>query len=185
MNVRHTRVETTLGNVTLVADGAKLTGLYFSGHWHQPKAATFGPRVDADEDAILVSAKAELEGYLAGDRRSFDVPLSARGDEFSERVWSLLQTIPYGQTTTYGALAEQLGDRWLAQRVGQAVGQNPLCVFIPCHRVVGADGLLTGYAGGLRRKRWLLELEEPAEAAASRLFSVSDLTIRRAGASTG
>ena len=95
------------------------------------------------------------------------MPLVTRGDDFSERVWKLLREIPYGQTTTYGALAERLGDKSLAQRVGDAVGHNPLCVFIPCHRVVGANGALTGYAGGLKRKQFLLELEEPVGA---RLF---------------
>lgn len=169
-NTRHMQVETTLGEVTLVADGDVLTGLYFPDHWHLPAESTFGTRVDTDADEVFVWAKAELEAYLTGERESFDVPLRAKGDDFSERLWSLLREIPYGQTTSYGVLAEQLGDRRLAQRVGQAVGRNPLCVFIPCHRVVGADGLLTGYAGGLERKRWLLELEEPAEAAVSRLF---------------
>lgn len=169
-NLRHTQVETTLGDVTLVADGEQLTGLYFPGHWHLPEESAFGTRVEADADEVFVWAKAELEAYLAGERQSFDVPLQAKGDGFSEQVWSLLRTIPYGQITTYGALAQQLGDRRLAQRVGQAVGWNPLCVFIPCHRVVGADGSLTGYAGGLERKRRLLELEEPAEVTGSRLF---------------
>lgn len=169
-DTRHTTVELALGDVTLVAEGDELTGLYFPGHWHLPDASVFGARVEADADEVFVWAKAELEAYLAGERESFDVPLRASGDDFSDRVWSLLRSIPYGQTTSYGVLAEQLGDRRLAQRVGQAVGRNPLCVFIPCHRVVGADGSLTGYAGGLERKRWLLELEEPAEATGSRLF---------------
>lgn len=112
------------------------------------------------------------------------MPTRTGGDEFFEQVWALLCEIPYGQTTTYGALAERLGDRRLAQRVGQAVGRNPISILIPCHRVLGADGSLTGYAGGLDRKRFLLELEEPVEASASRLFERSDLTFRLAGAST-
>jgi methylated-DNA-[protein]-cysteine S-methyltransferase len=93
-----------------------------------------------------------------------------RGDEFQRRVWSILEDIPYGATSTYGEIAEQLGDRALAQRVGKAVGQNPLSVVIPCHRVVGKNGSLTGYAGGLKRKQFLLELEEPAEVRTERLF---------------
>ncbi|MDJ1372215.1 methylated-DNA--[protein]-cysteine S-methyltransferase [Gulosibacter molinativorax] len=168
--VRHALVETTLGEVTLVADGDDLTGLYFPEHWHLPDETTFGVRVDAEEDDVLARAKAELDEFFVGDRESFDVSVQTWGNEFSERVWAMLREIPYGQTTTYGALAERLGDRRLAQRVGQAVGRNPVCVFIPCHRVVGADGSLTGYAGGLDRKRFLLELEEPAEASGSRLF---------------
>lgn len=137
MSLRHTQVETTLGAVILVADGDELTGLYFPGHWHLPEASTFGTRVEADADEVFEWAKTELAAYLAGERESFDVPLRASGDDFPERVWSLLREIPYGQTMSYGALADQLGDRRLAQRVGQAVGRNPLCVFIPCHRVVG------------------------------------------------
>jgi methylated-DNA-[protein]-cysteine S-methyltransferase len=85
-------------------------------------------------------------------------------------VWTLLEEIPYGGTTTYGSLAEKLGDRSLAQEVGRAVGHNPLSVIVPCHRVVGKDGKLTGYAGGLRRKRFLLDLEEPSQAKTGRLF---------------
>lgn len=169
-NVRHSRVETTMGELTLVADGDELTGLYFPGHWHLPEEPAFGACMDADTDEVFVAANAELKEYFAGERQRFDIPLRADGDEFSKRVWAMLTEIPYGTRTTYGALAERVGDRRLAQRVGQVVGRNPLSVFIPCHRVVGADGSLTGYAGGLERKRWLLELEEPAEIAGSRLF---------------
>lgn len=168
--LRHAAVGTTLGEVTLVAEGDELTGLYFPGHRHLPEASAFGVRVEATSDEVLGRAWTELDAYLAGHRQSFDVPVGARGDAFSERVWALLREIGYGQTTSYGALAERLGDRRLAQRVGQAVGRNPVCVAIPCHRVVGADGSLTGYAGGLERKRSLLELEEPAETAGGRLF---------------
>jgi methylated-DNA-[protein]-cysteine S-methyltransferase len=159
---RYARVETSLGEVTLVADGAALTGLYFRHHWHLPDVMAFGARVDAAGDPLLAHAARELEEYLAGDRLEFEVPLVAHGDGFQERVWALLRQIPYGQTTTYGQLAAELGDRSLAKLVGQAVGRNPLCVFIPCHRVVAADGSLAGYAGGLRSKRRLLELEEAA-----------------------
>lgn len=169
-NTRHATVESLLGDVTLVAKGDALTGLYFPGHWHLPDESTFGTRVRADADEVFVWAKAELDEFLDGDCQAFDVPTRTGGDEFSERVWAMLREIPYGQTTTYGALAEQLGDRRLAQRVGQAVGRNPISILIPCHRVLGADGSLTGYAGGLDRKRFLLELEEPTEASASRLF---------------
>ncbi|WP_312977210.1 methylated-DNA--[protein]-cysteine S-methyltransferase [Corynebacterium sp.] len=112
----------------------------------------------------------QLTEYLEGARKSFDVPITTHGNAFSEKVWALLRQIPYGETTTYGALAASLGNPRLAQRVGQVVGQNPVSIIIPCHRVVGADGSLTGYAGGLERKRWLLELEEPVEISSSRLF---------------
>lgn len=168
--LRHGLIETAVGNLTLVADGTDLTGLYFPGHWHLPEASAFGDRVDGADDPLFVLAKTQLEAFLAGDRQTFDVPTRTRGDAFSEKVWAMLREIPYGQTTTYGALAEGLGNRRLAQRVGQAVGHNPISIVIPCHRVVGADGSLTGYAGGLDRKRFLLELEEPADVASARLF---------------
>ncbi|WP_433348511.1 methylated-DNA--[protein]-cysteine S-methyltransferase [Microtetraspora malaysiensis] len=167
---RYAPVVSTLGDVTLVADGGELVGLYFPHHWSRPDASTFGEQVDASPDPLLAQAAHELDEYLAGVRREFAVPLAARGDEFQVRVWALLRQIPYGRTTTYGALAEQLGGRNLAQKVGPAVGRNPLCVFVACHRVIGANGALTGYAGGLERKRRLLELEEPEEARAGRLF---------------
>jgi methylated-DNA-[protein]-cysteine S-methyltransferase len=121
-------------------------------------------------DALLRLAAAQLHQYLAGERTSFDLPTATSGDPFQERVWRLLRDIPRGETVTYGELAVQLGDKSLAQSVGQAVGRNPLSVIVPCHRVVGADGRLTGYAGGLKRKQFLLDLEEPALAKAGRLF---------------
>lgn len=167
---RHTTLPTALGDLILSADGKALTGLYFPGHWHPPTAEQLGVEVEPDADPLLARARDQLTEYLAGERREFDLPLRTGGDDFSERVWALLCEIPYGATTTYGALAERLGSRGLAQRVGQCVGRNPLSILVPCHRVVGADGSLTGYAGGLKRKRTLLELEEPAERSAERLF---------------
>jgi methylated-DNA-[protein]-cysteine S-methyltransferase len=168
MNTRHAVIDSPLGELTLVADGQALTGLYFRHHWHRPNADTFGPRVD--EDSLFATAKAQVSGFLAGDRRDFDLPISLRGDDEQRRVWQLLMTIPYGETVTYGELATTLADGSTAQEVGQAVGRNPLCIVVPCHRVVGKDGQLTGYAGGLGRKQFLLELEEPAEVKAARLF---------------
>ncbi|WP_129658023.1 methylated-DNA--[protein]-cysteine S-methyltransferase [Rothia halotolerans] len=167
---RHAALETPLGSLLCTARGEALTGLYFPGHRHPPGQAELGPSADAAGDPLLEEAGRQLREYLEGRRRDFDLPLSPRGDEFSLRVWELLRQIPFGETTTYGALAERMGNRHLAQRVGQVVGRNPLSVVIPCHRVVGADGSLTGYAGGLDRKRILLELEEPAHAADARLF---------------
>ena len=167
---RHAYAETELGDLLFVADGAALTGLYFPGHWYPPSAEQTGERVGPDADPVIARAVAQLRDYLAGTRREFDLPVATHGDAFSERVWAMLREIPYGETTTYGALAQRLGDGHLAQRVGQAVGHNPVSIVVPCHRVVGADGSLTGYAGGLARKRALLELEEPAEQRAARLF---------------
>ncbi|MEV4094219.1 methylated-DNA--[protein]-cysteine S-methyltransferase [Streptosporangium saharense] len=168
MNTRHTVVDTTLGPVTIVAEGDAVTGLYFQHHIRRPAQETFG--AVATGDTLLAEAATQVRDYLAGRRQGFALPLRADGDAFQQAVWSILNEIPYGGTTTYGRVAERLGDRGLAYRVGQAVGANPLCVLVPCHRVLGANGNLTGYAGGLRRKQALLELEEPAQVRAGRLF---------------
>ena len=166
MSLRHTTIDTALGELTLLAEGDKLTGVYFPHHWHPP--VEVGPFVA--DDPVFARAAVELAEYLDGRRTSFDLPTATTGDDFQERVWAMLAEIPYGGTTSYGALAARLGDPALAQRVGHAVGHNPLSIVVPCHRVVGANGRLTGYAGGLRRKQFLLDLEEPAEAKAERLF---------------
>jgi methylated-DNA-[protein]-cysteine S-methyltransferase len=170
MTARHTVIDTSLGDVTLVATAGHVTGLYFPGHRPEPDRHRFGAFVTAADDPLLREFGGQLGRYLAGERTDFDLPVATDGDEFQEQVWALLQRIPYGQTTTYGALATELGDRSLAQAVGQAVGRNPLCIVIPCHRVVGSNGALTGYAGGLRRKRFLLSREEPARVVVGGLF---------------
>jgi methylated-DNA-[protein]-cysteine S-methyltransferase len=170
MSARHTVIDTPLGDLTLVASADHLTGLCFPGHWPKPARQLFGAHVASAEDPLLGEFSAQLRQYLAGERAGFDLPIAAAGDEFQQRVWALLGRIPFGQTTTYGALAAELGDRSWAQAVGRAVGRNPMCVVIPCHRVVGSNGALTGYAGGLRRKRFLLGLEEPARVLAGGLF---------------
>lgn len=170
MKTRHALVDTTLGRVTIVASDTVITGLYFRHHTRRPAQETFGPEVTVENDALLADAAAQLHEYLAGTRREFDLPLGAAGDDFQHAVWSIVAEIPFGETTTYGTIAGRLGDKALSYRVGQAVGANPLCIFVPCHRVLGANGRLTGYAGGLRRKQALLELEEPAQVSAGRLF---------------
>lgn len=163
MDTRHTILDSPLGGLTVVADGDALTGLYFPGHQRRPDPATFGPLVHTGFEETA----RQLAEYFAGERTGFDLPLAPHGGEFEQRVWGLLRTIPYGETRSYGDLARELGEAGLAQAVGTANGRNPISVVVPCHRVVGADGSLTGYAGGLDRKRFLLELEEPAGA---RLF---------------
>ena len=155
----NTTVDSPIGELTLVAEDGRLIGLYFPHHWYKPDPATFGSRTDAGFD----EARRQLAEYFAGDRQRFDLPLDPRGDAFQHRVWELIDRIPYGQTATYGDLARELGGPALAKDVGAAVGRNPLCVLVPCHRVVGTDGKLTGYAGGLTRKRYLLDLEESAD----------------------
>jgi methylated-DNA-[protein]-cysteine S-methyltransferase len=156
---RHTRIATELGDLLLVARDEHLVGLYFPGHWRPPAADALGAQVNAADDPVFAATSQQLTEYLDGRRTEFDLPLATAGDEFSERVWALLRDIPYGETITYGHIAHQLGARELAQLVGRAVGDNPISVVVPCHRVVGAGGALTGYAGGLARKRHLLDLE--------------------------
>lgn len=169
VTARHAFATTRLGDLLLVADDA-LIGLYFEGHRYPPAADAIGARVREDEDPLLARAAREVREYLAGERRAFEVPIRADGDPLSEQVWRMLREIPYGATSSYGAIATALGRPGLAQRVGQSVGHNPISIVIPCHRVLGADGSLTGYAGGLDRKRALLELEEPDARGAGRLF---------------
>lgn len=169
MSNRHVVVHTgLLGDVTVVASGEAVVGVYFPHHWVRPGPAVLGDEVVGDP--LLDEAARQLTEYLAGGRVTFDLPVAAEGDSFQLKVWAMLGEIPYGATTSYGEIAERLGDRSLAQSVGQAVGSNPLSVIVPCHRVVGRDGKLTGYAGGLKRKQALLDLEEPAEVRAARLF---------------
>jgi methylated-DNA-[protein]-cysteine S-methyltransferase len=170
MNTRHAVVDTALGQVTIVATDNLITGLYFSHQTRRPAQETSGPVVTVGGDVLLADATTQLRDYLAGTRRQFDLPFNAAGDAFQHAVWSVVAEIPFGETTTYGTIAERLGDKALSYRVGQAVGANPLCIFIPCHRVLGANGKLTGYAGGLKRKQALLKLEEPAQVSAGRLF---------------
>jgi methylated-DNA-[protein]-cysteine S-methyltransferase len=170
MYTRHAVVSTPLGELTLVASDDSVTGLYFPHHWYLPPEDSIGPGVDAHSDELLERAWTQLLEYLSSDRTSFDLPIATNGNPFQERVWAMLNEIPFGETTTYGDLAERLGDKSLAQLVGQAVGHNPISIIVPCHRVIGRNGKLTGYAGGLERKRSLLELEEPALVKAGKLF---------------
>ncbi len=142
-----------------------LTGLYFPGHAHGPDAKTFGPRVGTGFGAAME----QLDEYFRGERTEFELPLAPRGNAFQLRVWNLLRDIPYGATRSYGQLARDLGNPALAREVGGANARNPLSIIVPCHRVVGADGRLVGYAGGLERKRFLLDLEESASCAQMRI----------------
>ncbi|OBI94148.1 methylated-DNA--[protein]-cysteine S-methyltransferase [Mycobacterium sp. 1245805.9] len=170
MHTRHTVIDSPLGELTLAANGDTLTGVYFRHHWHPPAADTLGPTVEPVADELLRRAADQLHGYFAGERTQFDVPIALSGDPRQKQVWDLLPDIGYGETTTYGELAATLADGYTAYEVGQVVGRNPLSIIVPCHRVVGKDGKLTGYAGGLKRKRFLLDLEAPVPAAAGRLF---------------
>jgi methylated-DNA-[protein]-cysteine S-methyltransferase len=169
MSTRHTTFETSLGELTLVADSETLTGIYFPSHWHLPGRADFGPPVTVADDALFARAAAQLQQYLDGARCTFDLSIALSGTPFQKRVWEQLTHIPYGETVTYGELATTLGET-TAWEVGQAVGRNPVSIVVPCHRVVGKDGKLTGYAGGLARKRLLLDREETAASRLAKLF---------------
>ena len=163
---RHTVLATRLGELTVVQEGSSLTGLYFRRHWPRPDRAAFGARADRGFE----EAARQLDEYLTGDRIAFDLPLEARGAEFDRHVWDLIMQVPYGQTTTYGDLARRLGGAD-PRDVGAAVGRNPLSILIPCHRVIGSTGKLTGYAGGLYRKRALLEIEQARTAQVRQPFA--------------
>ncbi|HKT83111.1 MAG TPA: methylated-DNA--[protein]-cysteine S-methyltransferase [Solirubrobacterales bacterium] len=155
MIATHNTIDSPLGELTLVARNGVLSGIYFPGHWHMPSRDVFGARSGRGFEP----AEAQLAQYFAGERTDFELETAVVGDEFQLRVWDLIDRIPYGQTKTYGEMAQELGDPALAREVGGAVGRNPLSIVVPCHRVVGKEGKLTGYAGGLERKRTLLELE--------------------------
>ena len=149
---------TPLGPILLSSDGDRLTGLWLEGQKYYPAAQAQSGQFQNDLP-IFRQAADWLTAYFAGERPPMDaVPLAPQGTEFQKLVWAKLREIPYGETTTYGQLARELGCM-SPQAVGGAVGRNPITILIPCHRVVGADGSLTGYAGGLEKKRWLLSHE--------------------------
>jgi methylated-DNA-[protein]-cysteine S-methyltransferase len=147
--------ESPFGNLTLFSDGTYLTGVAFEEERYPID------RTGAREEscAVLVDAERQLAEYFGGWRKEFDLPWRAEGTEFQKRVWNELVKIPYGKTISYGELAERIGNRKGMRAVGAANGRNPIAIVVPCHRVIGADGSLTGYGGGMERKRGLLELE--------------------------
>jgi methylated-DNA-[protein]-cysteine S-methyltransferase len=152
---RYALVDSSIGELLLVGDGRALVGIEFD----LDGAARVGEDWVADR-AALAGAVEQLKAYLAGELTVFDLPVAVGGSDFQQRVWRLLAEIPYGHTTSYGALAARLGRPGASRAVGLANGRNPLPIVLPCHRVVGASGALTGYGGGLDRKRWLLDLEQ-------------------------
>jgi methylated-DNA-[protein]-cysteine S-methyltransferase len=150
-----TKIDSPIGTLTLVADDDVLTEVRFPNDSHDDDI----DMVDVADHAVLQQAADELGEYFSGTRVDFDVPLDPRGTEFQLAAWSALRTIPYGETVSYGEQAKRLGDPGKARAVGAANGRNPLPIIVPCHRVVGANGHLTGFGGGIETKAWLLDHE--------------------------
>ena len=152
---KHAIVDSPIGPLTLVDANGSLAGLYMDAQRHRPDPARHGDR----DDTVLPQLREQLTEYWSGQRRDFTVPLRLSGTDFQLRVWAGLQTIPYGETSSYGKLAADIGSPAASRAVGLANGRNPVGIVVPCHRVVGAGGSLTGYGGGIERKRWLLDHE--------------------------
>jgi len=161
----YTRIQTRLGTLLLVgeqrAGTLALRGVYFA---NAPHAAHAIPAGALEDNAAFSEVRAQLDAYLAGRRTAFDLPLAPVGTAFQREVWRALTTIPYGTTTSYAAIAQAIGKPRAVRAVGTANGKNPLSIIVPCHRVIGKDGTLTGYAGGLPSKRQLLDLESAQQA---------------------
>jgi methylated-DNA-[protein]-cysteine S-methyltransferase len=140
-----------IGEILLLGNGEALSGLYMRGYDIRPEWRR--------DDAALAPAAAEISAYFAGELRDFSLAFALDGTPFQRRVWAELSKIPYGTTISYGELARRVGDPKASRAVGLANGRNPVSIVVPCHRVIGANGSLTGYGGGIERKRWLLEHE--------------------------
>lgn len=169
MEKTHVVIESPVGPLTLVATGGALSGLYMDMQRHRPPEETFGVPGDPGGEPFAAVAE-QLAAYFAGELTEFDVPLHLHGTPFQQRVWAALQEIPYGETTTYGELAVEIGRPSASRAVGLANGRNPVGVIVPCHRVVGSTGSLTGYGGGLDRKRYLLDFERKTRSTEDALF---------------
>jgi methylated-DNA-[protein]-cysteine S-methyltransferase len=162
----HTVIESPVGGLTVVAEDGLLSGLYFEGHKRGPGPEALGMR----SEESFEETRRQLDEYFAGERTEFSLPLAPRGSEFQQRVWMLLREIPFGETRSYGELALELGGMSLARAVGAANGRNPLSIIVPCHRVVGSNSDLTGFGGGVERKRFLLDLEQSTVSSTATLF---------------
>jgi len=155
----YTHVDSPVGRLLLCSDGVALTGLYMDVPGHTPRSLEQGVENAAAEP--LRDAARQLGEYFAGDRREFDLALRLEGTDFQRRVWKVLTEIPYGETWSYGQLAKRIDNPKGFRAVGLANGRNPISILVPCHRVIGANGSLTGYGGGVERKQWLLAHERP------------------------
>lgn len=157
MTLHFKTIWSPVGELTLVADGHGLAAILWEND--KPDRVRLGAMTEKADHPVLVETERQLGEYFAGDRRSFDVPLSFAGTDFQKRVWAALLAIPFGETRSYGEIADQLGSPGASRAVGAANGRNPISIIAPCHRVVGSNGKLTGFAGGLEAKAFLLELE--------------------------
>jgi methylated-DNA-[protein]-cysteine S-methyltransferase len=165
----HVRIPSPLGELAIVSRNDAITGVYFENHLPAPREDRFGAK-GVEVTGIVEEASRQLGEYFAGERRIFDLPIAVQGDPLEERIWAIVRETPYGDTVTYGEIARRLGDGTTARDVGGAMGRNPVCILVACHRVIGAGGKLTGYAGGLERKAYLLDLERDVVGHAERLF---------------
>ncbi|NKG19478.1 methylated-DNA--[protein]-cysteine S-methyltransferase [Paeniglutamicibacter sp. ANT13_2] len=169
--LRHAIIDSPLGALRLVASPRGISGIFMDNHSHPPAPEVLGELLDSpSDDPLIAQCASELAEYFASERQTFTVATDALGTEFQQRVWAQLATIPYGQSATYGELALALGDEKLTRAVGTANGRNPISIVVPGHRVIGADGSLTGYAGGLKNKEFLLRLEGILPAPEATLF---------------
>jgi len=157
MTTLYTEMASPLGTLQLTAENGALTGVHFPGQKHDRPRQPEWQR--ADDEPVLVQARAALAEYFEGRRTQFDLPLAPRGTAFQQAVWRALLAVPFGATSTYGAIALAIRKPSAVRAVGAAVGANPIGIIVPCHRIIGRDGSLTGYAGGLDRKAKLLALE--------------------------
>jgi methylated-DNA-[protein]-cysteine S-methyltransferase len=155
MTILTTTFDSPIGVLTLTSEDGHLTGLYMDDQRHAPT----GSDQWVPDDSAFKDVLAQLDAYFSGRINDFDVPLRMEGTEFQRRVWEGLTRIPYGETWSYAQLAGKVGNPKACRAVGLANGRNPVAVIVPCHRVIGANGTLTGYGGGLDRKRWLLDHE--------------------------
>ena len=146
-------LETPIGSLRLVSDGARLLAIEFEGKYSEDMQGS------ECSDPALASCAQQLSEYFAGARQGFELPLGARGTPFQQSVWAALLDIPYGEVRSYLDIARSINNEAAARAVGAANGRNPLPIVVPCHRVIGSDGSLTGFAGGLKTKTWLLQLE--------------------------
>jgi methylated-DNA-[protein]-cysteine S-methyltransferase len=155
-----TTMSTPVGELTLVASPRGLRAVLWPNERPGRVPMVDGIGGNSDADAILAESVRQLQEYFAGDRFAFDLPLDPEGTEFQQQVWQVLRTIPYGQTISYGEQASRLGDKNKSRAVGAANGRNPISIIVPCHRVVGSTGKLTGFAAGVDVKAWLLQHEQ-------------------------